>query len=58
MTTWRSMPPMSGRPIPCSRASQRYGAEMVVLWQTEPGGEAWSIDWGLYGTNRGRWQES
>ena len=38
---------------PVLQASQRYGAEMVVLGKLSPEGEAWSIDWGLYGTKPG-----
>lgn len=38
---------------PVLKASQRYGAEMVVLGKLSPEGEAWSIDWGLYGTKPG-----
>lgn len=38
---------------PMLKASQRYGAEMVVLGKLSPEGEAWSIDWGLYGTKPG-----
>lgn len=38
---------------PVLRASQRYGAEMVVLGKLTPEGEAWSIDWGLYGAKPG-----
>jgi len=38
---------------PVLQASQRYGAEMVVLGKLSPEGEAWSIDWGLYGSKPG-----
>ncbi len=38
---------------PVLKASQRYGAEMVVLGKLSPEGEAWSIDWGFYGTKPG-----
>ncbi|MBA8782893.1 DUF2066 domain-containing protein [Aeromonas caviae] len=38
---------------PVLKASQRYGAEMVVLGKLTLEGEAWSIDWGLYGTKPG-----
>ena len=38
---------------PVLKASQRYGAEMVVLGKLSPEGEAWSIDWGLYGSKPG-----
>lgn len=38
---------------PILQASQRYGAEMVVLGKLAPEGEKWSIDWGLYGTKPG-----
>lgn len=34
---------------PILQASQRYGAEMVVLGKLTPEGDKWSIDWGLYG---------
>ena len=34
---------------PILKASQRYGAEMVVLGKLTPEGETWNIDWGLYG---------
>ncbi|RQM63510.1 DUF2066 domain-containing protein [Aeromonas hydrophila] len=37
---------------PILKASQRYGAEMVVLGKLTPDGKEegkWSIDWGLYG---------
>ncbi|MDM5088986.1 DUF2066 domain-containing protein [Aeromonas bestiarum] len=38
---------------PILKASQRYGAEMVVLGKLTPEGEKWSIDWGLYGPKAG-----
>lgn len=38
---------------PVLKASQRYGAEMVVLGKLTPEGESWSIDWGLYGVKPG-----
>lgn len=38
---------------PILQASQRYGAEMVVLGKLTPEGEKWSIDWGLYGPKAG-----
>ena len=38
---------------PILKASQRYGAEMVVLGKLTPEGESWSIDWGLYGVKPG-----
>ena len=34
---------------PILQASQRYGAEMVVLGKLTPEGDKWRIDWGLYG---------
>ena len=34
---------------PILQASQRYGAEMVVLGKLTPEGDKWNIDWGLYG---------
>ncbi|RSM29376.1 DUF2066 domain-containing protein [Aeromonas salmonicida] len=38
---------------PILQASQRYGAEMVVLGKLTPEGDKWSIDWGLYGPKAG-----
>jgi uncharacterized protein len=38
---------------PILKASQRYGAEMVVLGKLTPEGETWNIDWGLYGPKAG-----
>ncbi|MGE6159540.1 DUF2066 domain-containing protein [Aeromonas salmonicida] len=38
---------------PILQASQRYGAEMVVLGKLTPEGEKWSMDWGLYGPKAG-----
>lgn len=38
---------------PILKASQRYGAEMVVLGKLTPEGEKWSMDWGLYGPKAG-----
>ncbi|WP_314927136.1 DUF2066 domain-containing protein [Aeromonas piscicola] len=38
---------------PILKASQRYGAEMVVLGKLTPEGDKWSIDWGLYGPKAG-----
>ncbi|EQB2599893.1 DUF2066 domain-containing protein [Aeromonas salmonicida] len=38
---------------PILQASQRYGAEMVVLGKLTPEGDKWSIDWGLYGPKGG-----
>ena len=38
---------------PILQASQRYGAEMVVLGKLTPEGAKWSIDWGLYGPKAG-----
>ena len=38
---------------PILKASERYGAEMVVLGKLTPEGEKWSIDWGLYGAKPG-----
>ncbi|WP_421189104.1 DUF2066 domain-containing protein [Aeromonas enteropelogenes] len=38
---------------PILKASQRYGAEMVVLGKLTPEGEKWKIDWGLYGPKAG-----
>ncbi|WP_339023349.1 DUF2066 domain-containing protein [Aeromonas salmonicida] len=38
---------------PILQASQRYGAEMVVLGKLTPGGDKWSMDWGLYGPKAG-----
>ncbi len=41
---------------PILKASQRYGAEMVVLGKLTPDGKEegkWSIDWGLYGPKAG-----
>lgn len=38
---------------PILKASQRYGAEMVVLGKLTPKGETWNIDWGLYGPKAG-----
>lgn len=38
---------------PILKASQRYGAEMVVLGKLTPEGEKWSMDWGFYGPKAG-----
>ncbi|MDM5112732.1 DUF2066 domain-containing protein [Aeromonas salmonicida] len=38
---------------PILQASQRYGAEMVVLGKLTPEGDKWSMDWGLYGPKAG-----
>ncbi|MFM1663866.1 DUF2066 domain-containing protein [Aeromonas salmonicida] len=38
---------------PILQASQRYGAEMVVLGKLTPEGDQWSMDWGLYGPKAG-----
>ncbi|HEH9396545.1 TPA: DUF2066 domain-containing protein [Aeromonas salmonicida] len=38
---------------PILQASQRYGAEMVVLGKLTPEGDKWSIDWSLYGPKAG-----
>ncbi|WP_421270509.1 DUF2066 domain-containing protein [Aeromonas taiwanensis] len=38
---------------PVLSASQRYGAEMVVLGKLTPEGETWNLDWGLYGVKPG-----
>ncbi|XAG67998.1 DUF2066 domain-containing protein [bacterium 19CA06SA08-2] len=38
---------------PTLQASQRYGAEMVVLGKLTPEGDKWSMDWGLYGPKAG-----
>ncbi|MNF75637.1 hypothetical protein D3C84_577110 [compost metagenome] len=38
---------------PILKASERYGAEMVVLGKLTPEGDKWNIDWGLYGAKPG-----
>ncbi|WP_265433922.1 DUF2066 domain-containing protein [Aeromonas salmonicida] len=38
---------------PILQASQRYGAEMVVLGKLTPEGDKWSMDWSLYGPKAG-----
>lgn len=38
---------------PILKASQRYGAEMVVLGQLVAQGEGWALNWALYGPKSG-----
>ncbi|ENY72817.1 hypothetical protein G114_06140 [Aeromonas diversa CDC 2478-85] len=42
---------------PVAAASQRYGAEMVLLGRLSAEEETWTLEWGLYGSKEGQLAE-
>ncbi|MBZ6066608.1 DUF2066 domain-containing protein [Aeromonas schubertii] len=42
---------------PVAAASQRYGAEMVLLGRLSAEDETWTLEWGLYGSKDGQLSE-